>query len=105
MATTARKEKRACYLINFSTVIQTLDLTEDFSMAGLMNFLRMPFHGGTDAAPALLHAFDMMKGDSFAKADILVMSNFLMDCVLDRITEQRARGPAITTLRVSTGHL
>lgn len=49
MATTARKEKRACYLINFSTVIQTLDLTEDFSMAGLMNFLRMPFHGGTAA--------------------------------------------------------
>src|SRR5690606_9820024 len=34
----ARQQKRACYLINFSTGIETLDLGDDFGMEALIKF-------------------------------------------------------------------
>lgn len=57
----ARQQKRACYLINFSTGIETLDLGDDFGMEALIKFLGMSFHGSTDAIPALDHALSVMK--------------------------------------------
>jgi uncharacterized protein with von Willebrand factor type A (vWA) domain len=58
----AIEEERKCYLISFSTSIETLDLT-DFSanpIGKLVQFLRMSFHGGTDATLALKHAVKML---------------------------------------------
>lgn len=64
MATKAKEQKRPCYLINFSTNIDTLDFSADVGMESLMRFLQMSFHGGTDVTPALEHALDMMEKDT-----------------------------------------
>ena len=38
----------------------------------------MSFHGGTDAAPAMEHALEMLQSESFRRADVLVISDFVM---------------------------
>lgn len=76
----AIEEERKCYLISFSTSIETLDLT-DFStnpIGKLVQFLRMSFHGGTDATPALKHAVKMLSENEWKNADVLMISDFVM---------------------------
>ena len=53
MANTAVSQKRACYLINFSTNVNSLDLTK--IVKTFLNFLKN-FNSGTDVQPALRHA-------------------------------------------------
>ena len=52
--------------------------------------------GGTDAAPALKHALATMRSDHYAKADLLVVSDFVMGDlpgpILGAIAAQRAHG-------------
>lgn len=78
MATKAHEQNRPCHLINFSTRISTLDLTGSQGLDKLIDFLSMPFHGGTDVAPALSHAMSKMKDDAYQKADLLIISDFIM---------------------------
>jgi uncharacterized protein with von Willebrand factor type A (vWA) domain len=78
MASKARENNRPCYLINFSTGIETLDFGNKMGMKALLKFLKMSFHGGTDAAPALHHALTVMNKDAYKKADLLVISDFIM---------------------------
>ena len=76
----AIEEERKCYLISFSTSIETLDLT-DFSanpIGRLVQFLRMSFHGGTYATPALKHAVKMLSENEWKNADVLMISDFVM---------------------------
>jgi uncharacterized protein with von Willebrand factor type A (vWA) domain len=75
----ALQEQRKCYLISFSTGIATLDLT-DFqnSLARLLDFLGMSFHGGTDAGPAFQEALRKLEVEDFRKADVLMISDFIM---------------------------
>ena len=107
MATKARAQKRACYLINFSTGITTLDLGLKNGMEPLMRFLQMSFHGGTDVAPALKHALDTMRRNQYAKADLLVISDFVMGHlpakILDAIALQRANGNQFYSLVINGG--
>lgn len=92
----ARQQKRACYLINFSTGIETLDLGDDFGMEALIKFLGMSFYGGTDATPALDHALDAMQGEAYERADLLIISDFIMadlpERLLQKIELQRTNG-------------
>ena len=74
----ARKTNRACYLINFSSKIVTIDLSRNMKMNDLIGFLKMSFHGGTDVAPAMVHAIDKMKENEYKNADVLVISDFIM---------------------------
>jgi uncharacterized protein with von Willebrand factor type A (vWA) domain len=75
----ALKENRNCYLITFSVGIVTLDMTDlKNNMAKIVDFLSMSFHGGTDASPALAQATQMLETPDFAKADILMISDFQM---------------------------
>lgn len=78
LAAKAREQGRPCYLINFSTYIESLDLSADVGMEAVLRFLRMSFHGGTDVAPALEHALDKMEQDAYKNADLLVVSDFIM---------------------------
>lgn len=107
MATKAREQKRDCYLINFSTSIETLDLGMENGMEALMRFLKMSFHGGTDVAPALQHALDTMRRDQYAKADLLVISDFVMGHlpanILDAIEAQRFNGNRFHSLVINEG--
>ena len=86
----AIEEERKCYLISFSTSIETLDLT-DFSanpIGKLVQFLRMSFHGGTDATPALKHAVKMLSENEWKNADVLMISDFVMQSLDNDIKTQ-----------------
>ncbi len=86
----AIEEERKCFLISFSTNIETLDLT-DFTnnpIGKLVQFLRMSFHGGTDAAPALKHAVKMLSENEWKNADVLMISDFVMQSLDNDIKEQ-----------------
>ena len=77
----AIEEERKCYLISFSTGIETLDLS-DFSkgnsISKLVSFLRKSFNGGTDATPALTHSLEMLQRNAYKNADVLMISDFVM---------------------------
>lgn len=95
----AIEEKRKCYLISFSTGIQTLDLS-DFkggdSLNKLISFLRMGFYGGTDALPALSHSLEMLKNAEYKTADVLMISDFVMGDIdidiVEKIEAEQQKG-------------
>jgi len=72
-------ENRKCYLISFSTGIETLELTDiRNNLEKLLNFLSMSFHGGTDAMPAMGEALRMLETEDYKKADVVMVSDFVM---------------------------
>ena len=81
-------EKRQCFLISFSTGISTLELTDlKKNLNELIRFLMMSFHGGTDATPAFREALRQLKTESYEKADVLMISDFIM-AALDENTQE-----------------
>lgn len=93
LASTAASQKRDCYLINFSTQIETMDLSGHVSLRKLIKFLGVSFHGGTDVAPAVEHGLKMMQKENYRKADMLVVSDFLMNELPENVrTEVLAAG-------------
>ncbi len=78
MATRAISQKRNIFLINFSTGIETMDLSGHIGIAKVIAFLRRSFHGGTDVAPAFDHALGMMNREKYKESDLLVISDFMM---------------------------
>lgn len=90
LAKKALLEKRKCYLISFSTGISVMDLSVLDSAAGLQQlvaFLRMSFNGGTDANPALCHAIKMLNTEKWKQADVLMVSDFIMDNLSKTVVE------------------
>ncbi len=81
MATRAVSHQRECFLISFSTGIETLDLSGEIGIAKVIEFLRRSFHGGTDVNPALTHALGVMQDKGYQQADLLVISDFIMASV------------------------
>jgi len=72
-------ENRKCYLISFSTGIETLELTDmRNNLEKLLDFLSMSFCGGTDAMPAMKEALRMLKTENYKKADVVMVSDFVM---------------------------
>lgn len=85
---TALKENRKCYLISFSTEIETFDLsTLPESIENLIDFLSMTFSGGTDATPAFEEALNLIQEEDFKKADILFISDFVMSEIDEDLEE------------------
>jgi len=93
MATRAMNQKRNCFLINFSVGIETFDLSGKMALKEVLNFLRKSFNGGTDVEPALNYALEIMKKEDYEKADLLVISDFLissMNCdLVDKIRDAK----------------
>lgn len=86
----AIEEERKCYMISFSTEIETLDLSDfknENSLSKLVQFLRMRFNGGTDANPALRHAVEMLQKDGYKNADVLMISDFVMGTLADDLVK------------------
>jgi len=75
----AIRDNRKCFLISYSTQLMTLNLT-DFktSIDKLIEFVSMSFNGGTDATPAMQEALNLLETDDFRKADIIMLSDFIM---------------------------
>ena len=93
LAKIAAEQERLCYIISFSTDIETPEVkpNEDMELTNadggnylqkLVRFLRMSFNGGTDAEPALRKALNMLAGSDTAtgykNADVLMISDFVM---------------------------
>ncbi len=73
------RDKRPAYLITFSTGLRAIELTGmESDWPKLMNFLKMSFHGSTDLQPALEEIARILKEKRFRKADVLVISDFLI---------------------------
>ncbi|MDR1985984.1 MAG: VWA domain-containing protein [Treponema sp.] len=86
---TAVKDNRKCYLISFSTGIETLNLTDiKNNLDKLIAFLSMSFHGGTDASPAMKEALRMLETKDYKKADVIVVSDFVMPTFDDQTQRQ-----------------
>ncbi|WP_240329592.1 VWA domain-containing protein [Helicobacter suis] len=88
LASRAKREKRGCYLINFSTQTSAMDLSKAGGMARLNQFLTMSFGGGTDVQPALHEGLQMMQRENYKKADLLVISDGYFGELDNHITQQ-----------------
>lgn len=102
----AIEEDRKCYVISFSTGIQTLDLS-DFSgnpINKLVRFLKMSFNGGTDAEPALNQALKMLSENKWKNADVLMISDFVMQSLnrelIERIESEQKKNTVFYSLTI-----
>lgn len=102
----AIEEDRKCYVISFSTAIQTLDLS-DFSgnpINKLVQFLKMSFNGGTDAKPALNQALKMLSENEWKNADVLMISDFVMQALnkelADKIETEKKKNTVFYSLTI-----
>lgn len=102
----AKLQKRACYIITFSTRIETFELINGINSADLLAFLRYSFNGGTDVVIALDHAITLLKEQTYKKADILVISDFLIGnlptWLLQDMEEQRLIGTKFNAFIISS---
>jgi uncharacterized protein with von Willebrand factor type A (vWA) domain len=102
----ALAEKRHVYLISFSTGVETVEFNPStFQISDLLNFLSMSFNGGTDPQPALREGIHKTKCSNFADADIVMVSDFLMDslgsAISNEMQEVKAQGTRFMSLIVS----
>ncbi|MDR1866932.1 MAG: VWA domain-containing protein [Treponema sp.] len=87
----AVRDNRACYLISFSTHIKTLNLVDmKNNFDKLISFLSMSFNGGTDAIPAMQEALRMLEHEDYRKADIIMVSDFIM-LGFDKQTQEKIK--------------
>lgn len=94
MATRALSQKRNCLLINFSTDIETLDLSGGAGIGRVITFLQRSFHGGTDPTPALTHALNMIENKKYNQSDLLVISDFIMPSLPESLHEKVLKAKA-----------
>ena len=78
IAMQAMSEGRDCYVISFSSNITAIDITPPKGIGDLLSFLGTSFYGGTDPLPALDHAIKMTGQVRYKKADIIMISDFIM---------------------------
>ncbi|GAA5191436.1 VWA domain-containing protein [Ferrimonas gelatinilytica] len=94
LATRALAQGRACYLINFSTLLAELDLQQ--TPDALVTFLCQSFHGGTDVVPALEAALARLSDPHYALGDLVLISDFVLADLptelLAQLGHQRQRG-------------
>lgn len=80
----ALQEGRKCYLLFYSVNFTQLEI-DHYEKEKLASFLRLTFEGGTDLNPALEKVTDKMKEAKWKDADILVISDFIMEGLVPRI--------------------
>lgn len=81
---TALEQNRSCYMINFSGIFETYDLSSiKASLPNLIHFLGHSFLGQTNISPVFNHVLDVMQTDKYRNADLLVISDFLSSNLTD----------------------
>lgn len=105
LAGIAHTQNRNCYLINFSTTIETFDFCPPKGMKDLIKFLKSSFHGGTDVMPALQEGLKMMESASYKNSDLLVISDFMFPVTeketVSQIAQQRKKKNRFYALTIS----
>jgi uncharacterized protein with von Willebrand factor type A (vWA) domain len=84
----ALRENRECFLVSFSDSVRTLRLADMKRIEKTIDFFSSSFYGGTDPVPAVEEALRMLETRNFRKADIVMVSDFVMP-PLDGRTKQR----------------
>lgn len=106
MVMQALSENRNAYLINFSTEIHTCKFTKENGIEDLIKFLKLSYHGGSDIYKALYEANRMMNTYNFINADVLVLSDFIMEDIPSNLiamcSKQKNKGSRYFAL--SIGH-
>ncbi|QHT71398.1 VWA domain-containing protein [Rhodocytophaga rosea] len=103
----AAKEQRKCYLISFSTGLQTINLLElESSLDQVVKFLSMTFNGGTDIHPPMFEAMNMLQSRDYTDADVLMISDFIMyemrDELIKRMKAEQKKGTRFHSLTITT---
>lgn len=73
----AAEQSRECHVILFSSTFITYDLSGSKGLKEACDFLSYTFKGGTDLSKVLDYAVDVMKGEQYKNADLLVISDFI----------------------------
>ncbi|SDH14189.1 Uncharacterized protein, contains a von Willebrand factor type A (vWA) domain [Vibrio xiamenensis] len=73
----ALADDRDCYVMLFSTEAITYELTKQDGLREASDFLSYSFHGGTDLEPVLLRSLELMQGERYRNADLVVLSDFI----------------------------
>ncbi len=98
----AKNQNRPCFVINFSTNIEMFEVTGATGITELTGFLSQSFHGGTDVAPALRYAIKLLETENYEKADVLVISDFVMgdlpENLLKKLAQQKLNGNQFNSL-------
>ncbi len=107
MVRIALLETRKCFLISFSTGISTIELTNlNKNLKNLIEFLSMSFHGGTDATPALSESLRQLETKNYEKADVVMISDFVMGVpsknVVKQIEQAKKKGTLFHSIAIST---
>lgn len=84
----ALAENRDCYVMLFSTEHITYELTRQDGLREVSDFLSYTFHGGTDLEPALEQAIELMHGDRYRNADLVVISDFMAPSPVKSVQKQ-----------------
>lgn len=84
----AISENRPCLLINFSTSIEVVEFNKFNLFTDILNFLKKSFNGGTDLIPALKYSLDKIESEKFQKADVLILSDFILNSIGNEILEK-----------------
>ncbi|MGR2943886.1 ATPase RavA stimulator ViaA [Vibrio vulnificus] len=99
----ALAEGRDCYVILFSTEQITYELTKQDGLREAADFLTYTFHGGTAFEPVLMKSIDLMSGDKYRNADLVVLSDFIaprqseeMLSKVEALKEQKNRFHAVS---------
>lgn len=105
MASIARQENRKCYIINFSTQLDEIDVSGKEKFLELMNFLSKSFNGGTNVDIALERSIEIINEENYSNADIIVISDFdlghIKNNVINDIYKQKEAGNRFFGLMVN----
>ncbi|RQW64792.1 ATPase RavA stimulator ViaA [Vibrio viridaestus] len=92
----ALADNRDCYVMIFSTQVIKYELTKQDGLREVSDFLSSTFHGGTDLEPALSASLDLMEGEKYQYADLIVLSDFVApkqnDKLISRVEELKEKG-------------
>ena len=72
----AKKQKRNCFLIDFSVRAKSIDLSRPNNWKKVDDFLKKSFSGGTDGEQMFGQALKVLKKGTYEMADVLVISDF-----------------------------
>ncbi len=100
----AKKQKRPCFLINFSVRSKSIDLSKPRNWGRLENFLVNSFSGGTDGEQMLSEAIKILQKGTFEMADVLIISDLEFPkptpATMEKINKEKALGTRYYALQI-----
>ena len=103
-----RKQRRKCFLINFSVRARYMEISRPGQYAKVEKFFSKRLTGGTDGEEMLKASFKALQKDSFSMADILIISDFIFPipkkATAAKIQEEKLRGTRFYGLHIGSGN-